>query len=158
MEAVVAASGSLPHWVFPRPEDVFDQASEITWFQDEPYGGTSIHAQWHVFQAASDAGIKVMLDGQGADEQLAGYHSGFGLYSATLLRQGRVGQAAETIAARAPACRSVGRLPGWVPICFRPSWPSFSGDAAPWAPIGWQPMPFVPFPKPPRRRTSPWPS
>lgn len=108
MEAVIAASGSLPHWVFPRPEDVFDQASEITWFQDEPYGGTSIHAQWHVFQAASDAGIKVMLDGQGADEQLAGYHSGFGLYSATLLRQGRVGQAAETIAARARAGVPIG--------------------------------------------------
>jgi asparagine synthase (glutamine-hydrolysing) len=108
MESVVTASGSLPHWVFPRPEDVFDQASEITWFQDEPYGGTSIHAQWHVFRAARDTGIKVMLDGQGADEQLAGYHSGFGLYLATLFRQGHVGQATGTIAARARAGVPIG--------------------------------------------------
>jgi asparagine synthase (glutamine-hydrolysing) len=101
MEAVVAATGSVPHWVFPRPEDVFEKASEITWFQDEPYGGTSIHAQWDVFQAARQAGIKVMLDGQGADEQLAGYHSGYGLHLATLLRQGHFGQLAQIMGDRA---------------------------------------------------------
>ena len=100
MEAVVAASGSEPHWVFPRPEDVFQKASEITWFQDEPYGGTSIHAQWDVFHAARGAGIKVMLDGQGADEQLAGYHFGFGLYLAMLARRGKWGQVLHTMAQR----------------------------------------------------------
>lgn len=101
MEAVVAASASTPHWVFPRPEDVFDQAAEITWHQDEPYGGTSIHAQWSVFQAARAAGIKVMLDGQGADEQLAGYHFGFGLHLADLARRFRLAELARTMTQRA---------------------------------------------------------
>ena len=39
--------------------------------------------------AARRAGIKVMLDGQGADEQLAGYHGGFPFYFANLIRRHR---------------------------------------------------------------------
>ena len=41
--------------------------------QDEPFGSTSIVAQWFVMRAAGEAGLKVMLDGQGGDETLAGY-------------------------------------------------------------------------------------
>jgi asparagine synthase (glutamine-hydrolysing) len=67
------------------------------WFQDEPYGSTSIFAQFCVFRAARAAGIKVMLDGQGADEQLAGYHAAFGYYLAGLVARGRWRQLARTI-------------------------------------------------------------
>ncbi|MBG52049.1 MAG: asparagine synthase (glutamine-hydrolyzing) [Rhodobiaceae bacterium] len=72
------------HYVFPSPEQAFGDAEKITWHQDEPYGSTSIYAQWSVFQEAKRLGIKVMLDGQGADEQMAGYHGAFGQYSAEL--------------------------------------------------------------------------
>lgn len=108
MEAVVAATGATPHWVRPRPEDVFRLASDITWHQDEPFGSTSIFAQWCVFRAAREAGIKVMLDGQGADEQLAGYHFGFGWHLAGLARRLRLAELAATMAARA---RAGARLP-----------------------------------------------
>ncbi len=80
MEDVVRDAACLPHWCHPRVEDAFAQAERITWHQDEPYGSTSIFAQWCVFAEARGAGIKVMLDGQGADEQLAGYHGGFPYY------------------------------------------------------------------------------
>ena len=42
--------------------------------QGEPFGSTSIYAQYKVFEHAKRKGIKVMLEGQGADELLAGYH------------------------------------------------------------------------------------
>jgi asparagine synthase (glutamine-hydrolysing) len=89
MDEVVAKTGATPHYVFPRAEDVFARAADITWHQDEPFGSTSIFAQWCVFEEARRQGIKVMLDGQGADEQLAGYHSGFHYYMADLARRGR---------------------------------------------------------------------
>jgi asparagine synthase (glutamine-hydrolysing) len=57
---------------------------------DEPFGSTSILAQWTVFQLASEHGIKVMLDGQGADEQLAGYLPFFAWRYQELLRAGRI--------------------------------------------------------------------
>jgi asparagine synthase (glutamine-hydrolysing) len=41
--------------------------------QGEPFGSTSIYAQFRVFQLAKEHGITVTLDGQGADELLGGY-------------------------------------------------------------------------------------
>ena len=41
--------------------------------QGEPYQGASINAQYAVMAAARESGLKVLLDGQGADELLGGY-------------------------------------------------------------------------------------
>ena len=100
IESVLSATGAESHLVFPRAEDVFDQAGEITWHQDEPFGSTSIFAQWTVFAEARRQGVKVMLDGQGADEQLAGYHFGFPLYYAHLFKRGRLLALARTLIER----------------------------------------------------------
>jgi asparagine synthase (glutamine-hydrolysing) len=89
METVARETNCDPHYVYPRVDDAFAGAERITWHQDEPYGSTSIFAQWSVFAEARAAGVKVMLDGQGADEQLAGYHGGFGYYIADLIRRRR---------------------------------------------------------------------
>jgi asparagine synthase (glutamine-hydrolysing) len=63
----------------------------LTWHQDEPFGSTSIYAQWRVFDLASNAGVKVLLDGQGADELLAGYHGFFAPHFGSLFTAGRWG-------------------------------------------------------------------
>ena len=89
MEAVVERTRSTPHWCYPRFEDAFAVAERISWHQDEPYGSTSIFAQWSVFDTARRAGLKVMLDGQGADEQLAGYHGCFSYYFTDRIRRRR---------------------------------------------------------------------
>lgn len=100
MEAVVEHAHTQPHYIFPKAEDVFQRASDITWHQDEPFGSTSIFAQWCVFEEARRAGVKVMLDGQGADEQLAGYHGCFSYYMADLTRRRQFGQLLTTILER----------------------------------------------------------
>ena len=103
MAAVVAQAGATPHRVFPKPDDVFARASDLTWYQDEPFGSTSIFAQWCVFEEARRAGIKVMLDGQGADEALAGYHWTYAWHLLTLIRQGRLTALASTVSQRVGA-------------------------------------------------------
>jgi asparagine synthase (glutamine-hydrolysing) len=100
MDAVVAHAGTDPHFIYPKPEEVFAKASDITWHQDEPFGSSSILAQWCVFEEARRVGVKVMLDGQGADEQLAGYHTGFAHYISGLIRQGRLLQVLHTFRER----------------------------------------------------------
>jgi asparagine synthase (glutamine-hydrolysing) len=100
MEMVVERTASTPHWCYPRCDDAFAQAEQITWHQDEPYGSTSIFAQWCVFAEARRAGLKVMLDGQGADEQLAGYHGSFPYYFASLIRHRRFGALLKAMAER----------------------------------------------------------
>lgn len=87
IEMVVEATDVEAHYVYPSLERLFDESRTITWHQDEPYGSTSIYAQWNVFRLAKEASVKVMLDGQGADEQLAGYHGYFGARMSTLFKE-----------------------------------------------------------------------
>lgn len=88
IDEVVRKASVDAHFVYPSLEKLFDESTLITWHQDEPYGSTSIYAQWNVFRLAAENGVKVMLDGQGADEQLAGYHGYFAPRLAGLLRKG----------------------------------------------------------------------
>jgi asparagine synthase (glutamine-hydrolysing) len=75
--------------VYPRLDELFPVLDRLTRHQDEPFGSTSIFAQWHVFRLAAENGVKVMLDGQGADEQLAGYPNYFAPHFGSLLRESR---------------------------------------------------------------------
>jgi asparagine synthase (glutamine-hydrolysing) len=49
-----------------------------------------MYAQWSVFELVKQHGVKVVLDGQGSDEQLAGYHGFFGNRFYDLLTQWRL--------------------------------------------------------------------
>lgn len=77
--------------VFPRMEELMPGLHEIVWHMDEPFSSTSIFAQWNVFRKAHELGLKVMLDGQGADEQLAGYTDFYKMLFVWLFRHGRWG-------------------------------------------------------------------
>jgi asparagine synthase (glutamine-hydrolysing) len=74
MDMVVERTGVALEEVRPAAERFDASLETIARQQDEPFGSTSIAAQWFVFEAAAGAGMKVMLDGQGADEVLGGYH------------------------------------------------------------------------------------
>ena len=55
------------------PIELADDLDDMIRIQDEPFGGTSIYAQYRVFRLVRERGVTVTLDGQGADELLAGY-------------------------------------------------------------------------------------
>ncbi|HKL35119.1 MAG TPA: asparagine synthase (glutamine-hydrolyzing) [Salegentibacter sp.] len=56
-----------------QPTDVIENAQLLSNIQDEPYAGLPTLAYATLFEAAKIDGIKVLLDGQGMDEQWAGY-------------------------------------------------------------------------------------
>jgi asparagine synthase (glutamine-hydrolysing) len=87
IDMVVEATGVANTKVFPQHHGVFEGLSKLAYHLDEPFGSTSIFAQSEVYRAAGERGIKVMLDGQGADEQLAGYHTMYGAFHASLLKR-----------------------------------------------------------------------
>ena len=64
-----------PHWIEPTYEDFANEFQDVVYYHDEPFGSTSIYAQNAIFKAIKNKGIKVSLDGQGADELFAGYYS-----------------------------------------------------------------------------------
>ncbi|RAX56211.1 asparagine synthase (glutamine-hydrolyzing), partial [Helicobacter monodelphidis] len=57
----------------PTQQEFLSALESVMQTQDEPFGSTSIYMQYFVMQKAKELGIKVMFDGQGADEVFLGY-------------------------------------------------------------------------------------
>ena len=73
-DGTARAAGVLDHHVVePTAEGWLADAEKVVRFHEEPFGTTSIYAQWCVMRAAADSNVTVLLDGQGADELLGGY-------------------------------------------------------------------------------------
>lgn len=60
--------------VTPAAGDLSADLEKMLYHQERPVISSSAYAQYRVFQAAKENGITVLLDGQGADETLAGYY------------------------------------------------------------------------------------
>lgn len=81
IDAVVKACKNVNvHYTWPD-KDYFEQVfDKVTYHQDEPFGSASIIAQYAVMELAKNNHVTVLLDGQGADEYLAGYLSYYHSY------------------------------------------------------------------------------
>ena len=86
---VIKKTGVEARYVFPSAEELTGILNKLTYHQDGPFGSTSIFAQWKVFESARKNGVTVMLDGQGADELLAGYYPYLPSFWWGLLREGK---------------------------------------------------------------------
>ena len=60
--------------VTPSAEQLITDFEKLCYHQEEPFPSSSIFAQYKVFELAKANNVKVLLDGQGADEIMAGYH------------------------------------------------------------------------------------
>ena len=87
IDEVIHKTKAKSYLIFPSGKKLVDEIEEVIYHQDYPFCSTSIYAQWNVFRLAKQNGMKVMLDGQGSDELLAGYHPYFGIYFSELLRK-----------------------------------------------------------------------
>jgi asparagine synthase (glutamine-hydrolysing) len=73
VDLVNQSANTIPCPVYPEPQgDLVDDMKRITWHQDIPTAGPGLYTQWHVMKRARQD-VKVILDGQGGDELLAGY-------------------------------------------------------------------------------------
>jgi asparagine synthase (glutamine-hydrolysing) len=95
IKAVAAASRCQTHFVFPTGDGLRDELDNWLWHQDEPVSGSNMYAHFCVARLARQSGIKVLLDGQGADEQLAGYRKFILVYLRQLFRKQMYGRAAK---------------------------------------------------------------
>jgi asparagine synthase (glutamine-hydrolysing) len=73
IETVIQQTGAKKNYVFPSPAQFLQDLSLLVRAQDEPFTSLSIFAQWSVMKKVQERSVSVLLDGQGADELLAGY-------------------------------------------------------------------------------------
>ena len=86
IEKVINANRVEAHEVWPTAERMFEDLADLFWHQEEPFASSSIYAQWSVMRLAKEHDVTVLLDGQGADEMLGGYHCYFDDVSDDFLR------------------------------------------------------------------------
>ena len=90
MKMVINATSVTPHDVWVDEQVLIDDIEKICYYQEEPFGSASILAQWKVMELAKKNNVIVLLDGQGADETLAGYTHYFTPYFSQLYLNDRV--------------------------------------------------------------------
>ena len=95
IQAVVNKFGIQNHQVTPTVDGLIKDFETICYHQEEPFQSSSIYAQYKVFGLAKQHEVKVLLDGQGADETLAGYHKYIHWYLQQLVSRFKFGTAAK---------------------------------------------------------------
>ena len=72
-QVIKVCKNVLGHEIYPSNEEMQSDFEKLKWHQEEPFASASIFAQWKVMSLAKHHKTIVLLDGQGADEYLAGY-------------------------------------------------------------------------------------
>jgi len=78
--------------VTPTAEDFAEDFEKLLYHQEEPFQSSSIYVQYKVYALAKKHGVTVLLDGQGADETLAGYTKYYHWYWQELLNNFKLSQ------------------------------------------------------------------
>lgn len=98
-------AGARQEKVRIAPAEIVQDIDRLVRAQGEPFGSLSMYAQHRVMGLARDHGVKVILEGQGADELFAGYRPYLARRLSELLGSFRFGEAMQFI-------KAMQRLPG----------------------------------------------
>ncbi|MBV8161250.1 MAG: asparagine synthase (glutamine-hydrolyzing), partial [Acidimicrobiia bacterium] len=109
VDLVASSADATSRKVRAGPDDLVADLDTLIAVQGEPFRSTSIYAQYCVFRLAAESGVKVMLDGQGADELLGGYRAHLAARAAGLARHRQLIAAGRLVG-------KGGRLPGGLGI------------------------------------------
>ena len=75
------------HRTYPDDNTAFDNFEQFTYMNDEPVFNSSFYSQYEVMRLAKENNVTVLLDGQGGDENFAGYQYFHGFYLRGLLKK-----------------------------------------------------------------------
>ena len=95
----LAQTGAQLRQLETSPAELWSDLSKVLWFQDEPVHTMTAVVGYQLMRLAASQGIRVVLNGQGADETMGGYSSYFQDVWVALIRQGRPREAWRALSA-----------------------------------------------------------
>jgi len=90
IDETLKRTGAILNILDTNPIRLFDRLKEVLGYHDEPFHTMTTIVSYELMELVASKGIKVVLNGQGADESLAGYESYFLHYWCYLLRAGKL--------------------------------------------------------------------
>jgi len=99
IDATLAQTGARMEPLRASARQIWDDLPSLLWHQDEPVQSMAAAVSFQLMKQTAARGVKVVLNGQGADETAAGYPSFFRHYWHSLMRAGQPSQAWSEIAA-----------------------------------------------------------
>lgn len=87
----VKGKKAISHYTFPESKGFWKNLEKVIYHQDEPTETIAVYAQYCVMEKAEKK-VKVLLDGQGADESLGGYIPYYRHFLMDLLKTGNIVQ------------------------------------------------------------------
>jgi asparagine synthase (glutamine-hydrolysing) len=84
IDIVLRHTGLQGHVVSPTAADLMRDLRQMHWHHETIIPGPSMYLEWSLMRQARSLGYKVIIDGQGADEILAGYASYLQAYQVEL--------------------------------------------------------------------------
>jgi len=91
IKEVVKGKRLLAHYTFPNAKGFKKDLGNLVYHQDEPTETIAVYAQYCVMRLAKHK-VKVLLDGQGSDETLAGYIPYYRHFLLDLIKSGQIVQ------------------------------------------------------------------
>lgn len=91
IDAVAEKLGLESYKTTPDAAGLIRDFKRLCHHQEEPFQSSGIYAQYKVYELAKDKGVSILLDGQGADEILAGYPRYIHWYLQEVLSRHKIG-------------------------------------------------------------------
>ncbi len=91
IDMVLCRTALEGHAVSPTASDLIRDLRQLHWHHETIIPGPSMYLEWSIMRQARALGYKVIIDGQGADEILAGYAIYLQAYQAELASWGLIG-------------------------------------------------------------------
>lgn len=80
-----------PYSIYPKAEDLSKYINKLLYYAEEPFRSLSMYSQFMIYEKIkADTDVKVVLNGQGADELFGGYTNHYYSLFAHLLRRLKV--------------------------------------------------------------------
>jgi asparagine synthase (glutamine-hydrolysing) len=93
IEDTVKYTGARLNRLFVNPVLLVANLEKVLWHHDEPVHNMNALVGFELMRLAAKTGVKVLLNGQGADETIGGYHSYFRVHWDRMLQRGEVSRA-----------------------------------------------------------------
>jgi asparagine synthase (glutamine-hydrolysing) len=80
-----------PQYIYPQVEDFMADFSRVLYANEEPIRSMAVYSQFLIYQhIQKNTSVKVVLNGQGADELFGGYSNHYYIYFGELLKSGKL--------------------------------------------------------------------